>query len=72
MSAELEGIAASLMIGRVPSAWDARSYPSLKPLGGYVSDLCDRLAFLQVLDNQIIHEFGLPTIIQKQNPKALL
>lgn len=48
MSAELERVAASLMIGRLPSAWAARSYPSLKPLGSYITDLCERLAFFEV------------------------
>lgn len=49
MSAELEQLVASLMIGRIPNAWAARSYPSLKPLGSYIIDLCERLAFFQVL-----------------------
>ena len=48
MSAELEGVVASLTIGRIPSVWAARSYPSLKPLGSYIADLCERLAFFQV------------------------
>ncbi|VDD77178.1 unnamed protein product [Mesocestoides corti] len=47
MSAELERTAASLLIGRIPDVWCARSYPSLKPLGSYISDLCERLNFFQ-------------------------
>ena len=48
MTPELETFATSLMTGRVPAAWGKVSYPSLKPLGSYVSDLLRRLDMLQV------------------------
>ncbi|RLN55940.1 hypothetical protein BBJ29_006588 [Phytophthora kernoviae] len=47
MSAELEAMGNSMVNGHVPSRWSAVAYPSLKPLGSWVTDFLARLAFLQ-------------------------
>eukprot|EP01018_Ginkgo_biloba_P008067 Gb_38032 [translate_table: standard] len=47
MSAELEQLGKSILDGKIPSMWAAKSYPSKKPLASYVSDLIERTNFFQ-------------------------
>ncbi|XP_040889376.1 dynein heavy chain 1, axonemal [Toxotes jaculatrix] len=47
MSSELELMANSLFNNMVPDMWKTKAYPSLKPLASWVSDLLQRINFLQ-------------------------
>ncbi|XP_061640433.1 dynein axonemal heavy chain 1 isoform X3 [Phyllopteryx taeniolatus] len=47
MSSELELMANSLFNNGVPDMWKAKAYPSLKPLASWMSDLLQRIRFLQ-------------------------
>jgi dynein heavy chain len=52
MSADLEDAFFEIFNGKTPAMWLKYSYPSLKPLGGYVNDLVERLKFFQTwVDN---------------------
>jgi dynein heavy chain len=45
MSAGLEEAFNQMFIGATPTIWISKSYVTLKPLGGYVNDLVERLKF---------------------------
>ena len=47
MSSELDVLGSQIFVNRVPALWKARSYPSLKPLSGYVADQQVRLEFFR-------------------------
>uniref|UniRef100_A0A8B9GE01 Uncharacterized protein n=1 Tax=Amazona collaria TaxID=241587 RepID=A0A8B9GE01_9PSIT len=47
MSSQLELVASSLYNTTVPKVWNAKAYPSLKPLASWVSDLLQQIEFLK-------------------------
>ena len=46
MSSALEQLGQQLFFSKIPTIWEAASYPSLKNLAGYVTDFLKRLDFL--------------------------
>lgn len=58
LSTDLEAALNQILDGKVPAMWLKKSYASLKPLGGYIKDLKERLDFFQLwLDTQIPEYF---------------
>jgi dynein heavy chain len=47
MNDALEKVFNSFLVGTLPALWMKASYPSLKPLGGYIENLLRRLEFFQ-------------------------
>lgn len=47
MSAVLDAMHTDLMKNRVPENWIKVSYPTLKPLSSYMTDLTDRMQFMR-------------------------
>lgn len=58
MTPELENMALSLSVAKYPVFWSKFSYPSLKSLGGYITNFIDRLDFFQVsyCNNICVHK----------------
>ena len=46
MSRDLEDVASSFYAQTIPSVWEAVAYPSLKPLGAWVTELWQRCEFI--------------------------
>ncbi|XP_011297154.1 dynein heavy chain 1, axonemal-like [Fopius arisanus] len=47
MNDMLETMASNLNMNNVPEQWKSRGYPSLKPLGAWMSDLIERIQFMK-------------------------
>ena len=47
MSSEMDRTFESIFNNQVPDAWQANSYPNLKPLALWVADLLERMKFIQ-------------------------
>jgi dynein heavy chain len=46
MSSELDAMGSAMVAQKVPEIWEAKAYPSLKPLNSWVTELLDRLTFI--------------------------
>jgi len=46
LSADLEAMGDAIFAQRVPSQWEAKAYPCLKPLDGWVNEFLQRLDFI--------------------------
>jgi dynein heavy chain len=52
MSGDLEKASNSLFNNQVPDMWTKKAYPSLKPLAAWVTDLTERLDFIERWDTE--------------------
>ncbi len=48
MSSDLDAVGKALFNGKVPAMWLKKSFPSLKPLGSYIKEVLERVAFYKV------------------------
>ena len=61
MNTPLQQLYDQLLTGKLPSMWKAVSYPSLKPVEGYVTDLMKRISFFTTwYNNGLPDDFWLP------------
>ena len=61
MTSDLDALGNAMYDGKIPAMWAKKSYPSLKPLGAYVSELLRRLDTLQKwIDEGAPPSFGSP------------
>ncbi|EAT40340.1 AAEL007918-PA [Aedes aegypti] len=47
LTPELESVYNAINYKKIPDSWMRKSYPSLKPIGAYINDFLERLAFLE-------------------------
>ncbi|EDS37651.1 ciliary dynein heavy chain 11 [Culex quinquefasciatus] len=47
LTPELEAVFNAIGYKKIPDRWMKKSYPSLKPIGAYINDFLERLAFLE-------------------------
>jgi len=57
LSPEMEVALGQIVDGKVPALWLKKCYPSLKPLGGFIRDLRERLEFFQKWLDTTIPDF---------------
>ena len=67
MSDELDLMYQSMLNGKVPDNWSVISYPSLKPLGSWIDNLVERIAFIRFwLSKGFMSSYWLPSFFFPQ------